>query len=400
VGNRITKTETRDILHNRRWREKEERTTYIYDQIHRLTGTEHTRIMGNDREKAKRYRVEEHTYDPAGNRLTGPKHRTGYTYNQGNQLLTVKRRQYKYDNNGNLIKKVEIDKNGKEDKTTLYTYDYDNKLIKVIKQESGKYITVTFAYDPFGRRILKTLLKEKEGEVTTRTTSYIYDNEDIIFEENKNGEITRYTHGPGIDEPISIEQKGKAYYYHFDGLGSVTALTDSDGEVAKEYTYDPFGRLKMKGEKLKQPYTYTGREWDSETGLYYYRARYYDPKIGRFITKDPFPGILLNPQTLNPYPYVGNNPVNHLDPLGLWYIDIGFSGSTTGTLGPGVAGGIQIGPAGIFIYGGFGVGFGAGASATINTSDPSVGVSVIATGRGGYLAGSQISYSYGQEGGL
>ncbi len=90
-----------------------------------------------------------------------------------------------------------------------------------------------------------------------------------------------------------------------------------------------YGRVRHIG-RIRQPYAFTGREYDKETGLYYYRARYYDPEIGRFISKDPFPGFLSYPQTLNLYPYVGNNPVNRVDPWGLWWR---FSFGVGGTLG-------------------------------------------------------------------
>ena len=70
------------------------------------------------------------------------------------------------------------------------------------------------------------------------------------------------------------------YYYHADGLGSIVALTDDKGRVVQTYEYDSFGNMKQHGHKVKQPYTFTGREYDSETGLYYYRARYYDQKLG------------------------------------------------------------------------------------------------------------------------
>ncbi len=146
-------------------------------------------------------------------------------------------------------------------------------------------------------------------------------------------------HGPGIDEPLALEQKGKTYYYHADGLGSIMALTDSKQKIVQDYEYDSFGNLKNQKNRIKQPYTYTAREWDRETGLYYYRARYYDAEVGRFINEDPilkgmsnteatscsesisgFP--LQSPQELNPYVYVGNNPVNWVDPLGLSGIGI------------------------------------------------------------------------------
>ena len=93
--------------------------------------------------------------------------------------------------------------------------------------------------------------------------------------------------GPGMDEPLSIEKNGEVYYYHADGLGSIVALTDGGGKVAQSYEYGAFGGLHDRMNAIKQPYAFTGREYDSETGLYYYRARYYDAEVGRFISRDP-----------------------------------------------------------------------------------------------------------------
>ena len=189
---------------------------------------------------------------------------------------------YQYDSNGNLIRKE------KDDKTWTYCYDYENRLIEVVKEEDDEKKIISFKYNPFGRRIEKRVEEIEEGAVEeTKTYTYIYDNEDIILEyltktKTKKGktktktETTRYIHGIGIDEPLAIQRKGKTYYYHADGLGSIIALTDHKQKVVKSYEYDSFGNMKRKGGKVKNTSTYTGREWDKEIELYYYRARYYD----------------------------------------------------------------------------------------------------------------------------
>ena len=104
------------------------------------------------------------------------------------------------------------------------------------------------------------------------------------------------------------------WYVHADGLGSITSLTDTNGTIVQTYTYDSFGNITQAG-SITQPFTYTGREYDSETGMYFYRARYYDPKVGRFVTKDP---IGFDGGDVNLYNYVGGSPINHTDPYGLF----------------------------------------------------------------------------------
>ncbi len=166
-------------------------------------------------------------------------------------------------------------------------------------------------------------------------TRYVYDNEDILFElDGSNNIITEYVHGPGIDEPIAMIRGGQTYYYHADALGSIIAITNSTGQVVQRYEYNSFGEITYQQDpNFVQPYTYTGREYDEESGLYYYRARYYDPKIGRFISEDPI-GLEGG---INLYVYVKNSPINFTDPSGLetchWF---GFSGNLV------VGGGVQI----------------------------------------------------------
>jgi RHS repeat-associated protein len=111
---------------------------------------------------------------------------------------------------------------------------------------------------------------------------------------------------------------GSTFFYHQDGLGTVTELTDSAGVTAKSYAYDAWGNQIETTGTVENPYTYTGRELDAETGLYYYRARYYDPQIGRFLQKDPI-GFK---DALNLYLYVRANPASLVDPTGLTIEDI------------------------------------------------------------------------------
>ncbi len=145
------------------------------------------------------------------------------------------------------------------------------------------------------------------------------DREDILFELDANGNIiTEYVHGPGIDEPIAMLRNNQTYYYHADGLGSIIAITNSAGQVVQRYEYDSFCAITYSQDAaFKQPYTYTAREYDQESGLYYYRARYYDAKIGRFITQDP---IGFAGGDVNFYVMVINNPLRFIDPWGLVFI--------------------------------------------------------------------------------
>ena len=148
--------------------------------------------------------------------------------------------------------------------------------------------------------------------------SYIYDGDQIIAEyDASNNLITKYIYGTGIDEPIQgLSPTGTvpAWYYHFDGLGSVTSLTDSAGIPLENYSYDVYGRSGNTS-GLGNRFMFTGREYDNETGLYYYRERYYSPAIGRFLQTDP-----LGATDENTYAYVYNNPVNWMDPYGLMSI--------------------------------------------------------------------------------
>ena len=165
---------------------------------------------------------------------------------------------------------------------------------------------MSFKYDPFGRRIYKSS--------SSGTSIYVYEGYNLIEETNSTGGVVaRYADGLNIDEPLAMLRSGATTFYHADGLGSVTSLSSSAGSIANTYTYDSFGNLTNSTGSITNPFQYTAREFDSETSLYYYRARYYDQSTGRFLSEDPsvFEG------GTNFYPYVASNPVNYLDPVGL-----------------------------------------------------------------------------------
>lgn len=125
--------------------------------------------------------------------------------------------------------------------------------------------------------------------------------------------LDRFTDGTAFDEHLAELPSGVPRYYEEDGLGSVTSLTTSTGGTANTYSYDSFGNLTNASGAAANPYQYTGRDFDSESGLYYYRARYYDAVAGRFTSEDPYRSLF----GLNRYKYVSNHPLTFNDPLGL-----------------------------------------------------------------------------------
>jgi len=167
---------------------------------------------------------------------------------------------------------------------------------------------VSFKYDPFGRRIYKSS--------TSATSIYAYDGDNLVEEANSSGtEVASYSQGLNIDEPLAMDRSSVASFYEADGLGSITSLSSGAGALAQTYTRDSFGRQTGFSGSLLNPFQYTGREADSETDLYYYRARYYEITIGRLLSEDPSSSPDLD--GANMYSYVGNDPTDSVDPWGL-----------------------------------------------------------------------------------
>jgi RHS repeat-associated protein len=238
---------------------------------------------------------------PVGNRYPATN-----VYNAANQLLEDDTYIYSYDRNGNTISKT----NKVTGEYTRYYWNAENQMTKLEKYaqagDTTPTSTVSYIYDGLGRRMAKN--------VDGVATKYLYDNEDILLEMDETDNIlARYTHGPGIDEPISMERAGSSYYYVADGLGSIVKLVDAGGTVVNNYVYDSFGNMVEKTEVVLNPYTYTAREYDPESGLYYYRARLYDSTIGRFLSEDP----IGRNWGLNLFVYARNNPLILIDSSGM-----------------------------------------------------------------------------------
>jgi RHS repeat-associated protein len=241
--------------------------------------------------------TESYTYDPVGNRLSSLGV-SSYTNNSSNQLTATSNASYGYDLNGNAVTKN--DSTG----ITTYAWDFENRLTSVTLPGTGG--TVSFSYDPFGRRIKRSS--------STGTSIYAYDGPNLIEETNNSGAVVaRYSQSLGIDGPLAMLRSSTTSYYQQDGISSITSLSNGAGTLTQTYTFDSFGKTTASSGSLTNPFQYAGREFDAETGLYYMRARYFDPATGRFISEDPvgFDG------GGDFYEYSFNEPTTFTDPFGL-----------------------------------------------------------------------------------
>ncbi len=247
--------------------------TYKYDSLHRLIEVTYPGPV-----------TDAYTYDAVGNRLT--KNGTGYTYDAADQLLTAGSTNYAYDKNGNQTSRV----SGSSD---IFAYDHENRLTSatVAGQASSS------SYNGDGLRITHT---------AGATTTYKWDiaaSLPVVLQDDAN----TYVYGLDLISATDSSPTPVQTYFLYDGLGSTVNLTDGSGTVTATYTYDVFGAHTGGG---SNQWLFTGEQRDGDSSLYYLRARYYDPAIGRFLGRDPLPGGNL-------YAYVGSNPVNYADPSGL-----------------------------------------------------------------------------------
>ncbi len=276
---------------------------YTYDSLYRLTSETIT--------KGKTKTTYTYAYDNVSNRtlknVDGVE--TVYTYNELNQLVSEDSTTYEYDNAGNLVRVVGAGK------TALYVYNADNKLVKATVQQGNNVVVETYTYDYVGNRTSKTTTINNHVE----KLYYLNDNSsltNVLAEYSANDdEICYYTVGADL---VSQEVNGKVYTYLYDGHGTVRALANENGKITDTYTYDAFGNLISSTGSTANSYRYCGEQFDSTTGLYYLRARYMNPSVGRFISMDTYQGSNADPISLHKYLYANSNPVTYTDPSGFY----------------------------------------------------------------------------------
>jgi RHS repeat-associated protein len=289
---------------------------YGYDNANRVTST--TDTLGSDPAHTRNYSYddrnqltgvtgwhpESYGYDNNGNRNTN-----GNTPGTGNRQQSDGTYNYQYDNEGNVTLQTAI-AGTQTGWTWTYTWDYRNRLTEaVVKNASGQTVhDDRFVYDVNDQRIGKSV----DGTLTWTA----YDDANAFADFNGAGALLyHYLYGLGTDTILAqVDASGTTAFYLTDKLGSVRQLVTIGGVILEQLYYDSFGNILpessvMAGDRFK----YTAREYDAELGVYYYRARYYQPTTGRFLNEDPSG---LGPD-VNPYRYVGNHPTYATDPTGL-----------------------------------------------------------------------------------
>jgi RHS repeat-associated protein len=301
LGNRLTKTK------DGKTNDGKFITSYSYDTLSQLVSaiTKHQQTA--------------YTYDATGNRLTSasPGKVTQFSYDAADRLLQAGNETFTYDANGNRISMT-------DGVVTTYAYDAANRLIQVIK---GDGTASAYEYDGDGNKVTRTL----NGAVS-HFTNDVATPLPVLLSEQGPSNIS-YVHGLGL-----ISQSGAGFkdFYHADGLGSIVLLTDTSGGQVTTYDYDPWGSPVASGHAsaAENRFRFAGEEIDDLTGFYYLRARWYDAAVGRFITKDPFPGLVHNPLSLDHYIYVRNRPTRLVDRSGLSPSEGVISNSASPTVAP------------------------------------------------------------------
>ena len=258
---------------------------YTYDDTYQLTGTVYPDS-----------RTVDYTFDEVGNRssVTDNGAATNYTTNQLDQYTQVGTETLGYDVNGSLTTRT------LDTSVISYGWDEDDRLVSVDRDG----VHIDYRYDHQGRLVAKTL-----GEQETR---YLWDGMDLIAEMNSTGQVVkRYIYGASINEVALVITSSANCWTQQDGLGSVVGTTNDSGVVVATCYYDVYGNVRS-GDIGPVPHRFAGMWWDEDAGLYYVRARWYDFRLGRFVSEDPIQGLFKSH-----FSYCENDPVNKIDFNGL-----------------------------------------------------------------------------------
>jgi len=302
--------------------------TFAYDNADRLTSI--TDAKGKSTFLSLTYAP-----DPIGQATTESS--LAYGYNTINQLKSAGTTSYAYNGADNL---QQIAITGST--TTTLTDDAANQLSTFTKMNGSTLVQkLTFGYNPEGDRtsatdqnnVVTTYAYDQANRLTSYNSTsptYAYNGDGLRMSKTISGTTTQQTWDVAEGLPLLLQDGTTSYvtglgglpleqimgkttsYYHQDRIGSTRAITSSNGSVVSTYTYDAYGNLTGTTGTLSNPFQYAGQYTDSESGLQYDRARYYDPTVGGFLSRDP-----ASAETRQPYGYVGNSPVNGSDPGGL-----------------------------------------------------------------------------------
>lgn len=271
-------------------------TTYGYDETGRLVRLIHAENQPLEDFRYS-YGADNHieTVSSLASATQLPAEKSAIGANAANQIVQLGPISYSFNELGQTAAKIE------PQGPTSYQWDARGRLTRTTLPDGQ---TVSYDYDALGRRASRS--------AAGVTTSFLYNGANVVLDRSNTGGLVEYLHGPGFDNVLRQKSPATgALYFAQDHLGSTIALTNSAGAVVERTHYEAFGQTS--GSSLTR-YGFTGRERDNVTGLMYYRARWYDPQQGRFISEDP---IGFSGGDANLYGYVWESPLGHTDPLGL-----------------------------------------------------------------------------------